>query len=230
MTIKEKLYKEYVITKNKLNALKGENLIGGDNIDEFFESTNFKDNASSYTKDDLKRMIHNVEISYNIALEEKRVQDYFSTEEGKAEKERLTKEYEVLWNERTEMFKNVNKKLDIFIKDFLGNEWGVRYDKYSTEIGIVKDFNFVFGYSFTIYHDTMFNESFKCKFSFSDSMELPNGESLCPKYLMGMATFANDKDRLARLCLYLKSVGEDIKGVEERMDKVSDKLKHPFND
>ena len=38
MTIKEKLYMEYVITKNKLNALIGENLIGGDNIDEFFES------------------------------------------------------------------------------------------------------------------------------------------------------------------------------------------------
>lgn len=37
MTIKEKLYKEYVITKNKLNALKGENLIGGDNIDEFLK-------------------------------------------------------------------------------------------------------------------------------------------------------------------------------------------------
>ena len=235
MTIKEKLYKEYVITKNKLNALKGENLIGGDNIDEFFESTNFKDNASSYTKDDLKRMIYNVEVSYNIALEEKRVENYFNTEEGKAEKERLTKEYEVLQNERTEMFKNANKKLDIFIKDFLGNEWGVRYDKYSTKIGIVKDVNdgfvnFVFGYTFTFYHDTMFNESFKFEYSSSDSIKYPNGESLCPKYLMGMATFTNDKDRVARLCLYLKSVGEDIKGVEERMDKVSDKLNHPLND
>ena len=54
--------------------------------------------------------------------------------------------------------------------------------------------------------------------------------SLQQKYIMGMATFTNDKDRLARLCLYLKSVGEDIEGVEEKMDKVSDKLKHPFND
>lgn len=235
MTIKEKLYKEFVITKNKLNALRGEELIGGDNIDEFFESTNFKDNASSYTKDDLKRMIYNVEVSYNIALEEKRVQDYFSTEEGKAEKERLTKEYEVLQNERTEMFKNANKKLDIFIKDFLGKEWGVRYDKYSTEIGIVKDVNdgfvnFVFGYSFTVYHDTMFNERFEMNYGCSGRFKLPNGESLCPKYIMGMATFINDNDRLARLCLYLKSVGEDIKGVEERMDKVSDKLNHPLND
>lgn len=235
MTIKEKLYKEYVITKNKLNALKGENLIGGDNIDEFFESTNFKDNASSYTKDDLKRMIHNVEISYNIALEEKRVENYFNTEEGKAEKERLTKEYEVLQNERIEMFKNANKKLDIFIKDFLGNEWGVRYDKYSTEIGIVKDVNdgfvnFVFGHSFTIYHDTMFDKRFEMNYGCLGPFELLNDEVLRPKYLMGIATFANDKDRLVRLRLYLKSVGEDIKGVEERMDKVSNKLNHPLND
>lgn len=235
MTIKEKLYKEYVITKNKLNALIGEDLIGGDNIDEFFESRTFKNVASSYTKDELKRKIYNVEVSYNNAFEKKRTEEYFDTEEGKAEKERLTKEYEALQNTRAEMFKNANKELDIFIKDFLGKEWGVRYGTYSTEIGIVKDVNdgfvnFVFGYSFTIYHDTMFNESFKCKFSFSDSMELPNGESLCPKYIMGMATFINDNDRLARLCLYLKSVGEDIEGVEEKMDKVSDKLKHPFND
>ena len=235
MTIKEKLYMEYVIAKNKLNALKGENLIGGDNIDEFFESTNFKDNASSYTKDDLKRMIYNVEVSYNIALEEKRVQDYFSTEEGKAEKERLTKEYEVLQNERTEMFKNANKKLDIFIKDFLGKEWGVRYGTYSTEIGIVKDVNdgfvnFVFGHSFTIYHDAMFEKRFAMNYGCLGSFELLNDEVLRPKYLMGMATFANDKDRLLRLRLYLKSVEEDIKGVEERMDKVSNRLKHPFDD
>ena len=60
--------------------------------------------------------------------------------------------------------------------------------------------------------------------------ELLNDEVLRPKYLMGMATFANDKDRLLRLRLYLKSVEEDIKGLEERMDKVSNRLKHPFDD
>ena len=231
MTIKEKLYMEYVITKNKLNALIGENLIGGDNIDEFFESRTFKNVASSFTKDELKRKIYNVEVSYNNAFEKKRTEDYFNTEEGKAEKERLTKEYEALQNTRVEMFKNANKELDIFIKDFLGKEWGVRYGTYSTEIGIVKDvndgfINFVFGHSFTIYHDTKFEMNYGCLGPF----ELLNDEVLRPKYLMGMATFANDKDRLLRLRSYLKSVGEDIKGVEERMDKVSNRLKHPFDD
>lgn len=133
------------------------------------------------------------------------------------------------------MFKNANKKLDIFIKDFLGKEWGVRYDKYSTEIGIVKDVNdgfvnFVFGHTFTIYHDTMFDKRFEMNYGCSGPFKLLNDEVLRPKYLMGMATFANDKDRLDRLRLYLKSVGEDIEEVEERMDKVSDKLKHPLDD
>ena len=235
MTQKEKLYKEYVIAKNKLNTLRGEKLIGGDNIEEYFNSNTFAYYAKSYTKDEINRMIHNVEIAYEDEVEKLRVENYFNTEEGKAEKERLTKEYETLQNKRAEIFKNANKELNIFIKDFLGKEWGVRYGTYSTEIGIVKDVNdgfvnFVFGHSFTIYHDTMFEKRFEMNYGCLGSFELLNDEVLRPKYLMGMATFANDKNRLPRLRLYLKSVGEDIKEVEKRMDKVSNRLKHPFDD
>ena len=231
MTQKEKLYKEYVIAKNKLNTLRGEKLIGGDNIEEYFNSNTF----AYYAKDEINGMIHNVEIAYEDEVEKLRVENYFNTEEGKAEKERLTKEYETLQNKRAEIFKNANKELNIFIKDFLGKEWGVRYGTYSTEIGIVKDVNdgfvnFVFGHSFTIYHDTMFEKRFEMNYDCLGSFELMNDEVLRPKYLMGMATFANDKNRLPRLRLYLKSVGEDIKEVEKRMDKVSNRLKHPFDD
>lgn len=235
MTIKEKLYMEYVITKNKLNALRGEKLIGGDNIEEYFNSYDFSNRASHHTKDEIRNMIDYAKRCYESEVEKMRVENYFDTEEGKAEKERLTKEYEALQNTRAEMFKNANKELDIFIKDFLGKEWGVRYGTYSTEIGIVKDVNdgfvnFVFGHSFTIYHDTMFEKRFEMNYGCLGSFELLNDEVLRPKYLMGMATFANDKDRLLRLRLYLKSVGEDIKEVEKRMDKVSNRLKHPFDD
>ena len=235
MTIKEKLYKEYVIAENKLNALRDEELIGGDNIEGYFNSDEFSNRASHHTKNQIRNMIDYAKRCYEFELEKKRTEEYFDTEEGKAEKERLTKEYEALQNTHAEMFKNANKELDIFIKDFLGKEWGVRYGTYSTEIGIVKDVNdgfvnFVFGHSFTIYHDAMFEERFVMNYGCLGSFELLNDEVLRPKYLMGMATFANDKDRLLRLRLYLKSVEEDIKGVEERMDKVSNRLKHPFDD
>lgn len=235
MTIKEKLYKEYVIAKNKLNALRGEELIGGDNIEEYFNSNIFSIYAKRYTKDDINRMIHNAEIAYEEEVKKLRVENYFNTEEGKAEKERLTKEYEALQNKCAEMFKNADKELDIFIKDFLGKEWGVRYGTYSTEIGIVKDVNngfvkFVFGHSFTIYHDNMFEKRFEMNYGCLGSFDLLNDEVLRPKFLMGMATFANDKDRLLRLRSYLKSAGEDIKELHERMDKVSYKLKHPLDD
>ena len=235
MSIKEKLYMEYVIAENKLNALIGEDLIGGDNIEGYFNSDEFSNRASHHTKNQIRNMIDYAKRCYEFELEKKRTEEYFDTEEGKAEKERLTKEYEALQNTRAEMFKNANKELDIFIKDFLGKEWGVRYGTYSTEIGIVKDVNdgfvnFVFGHSFTIYHDAMFEKRFAMNYGCLGSFELLNDEVLRPKYLMGMATFANDKDRLLRLRLYLKSVEEDIKGVEERMDKVSNRLKHPFDD
>ena len=235
MTIKEKLYMEYVIAENKLNALIGEDLIGGDNIEGYFNSDEFSNRASHHTKNQIRNMIDYAKRCYEFELKKKRTEEYFDTEEGKAEKERLTKEYEALQNTRAEMFKNANKELDIFIKDFLGKEWGVRYGTYSTEIGIVKDVNdgfvnFVFGHSFTIYHDDMFEKRFAMNYGCLGLFELLNDEVLRPKYLMGMATFANDKDRLLRLRLYLKSVEEDIKGVEERMDKVSNRLKHPFDD
>lgn len=235
MTIKEKLYKEYVIAKNKLNALRGEELIGGDNIEEYFKSDRFANFARSYTKDEINRRIDYTKSCYEEEVKKLRIENYFNTKEGKAEKERLTKEYEALENECAEMFKNANKRLDIFIKGFLGKEWGVRYGTYSTDIGIVKDINdgyvnFVFGHSFTIYHDTMFEKRFEMNYGCLGPFELLNDEVLRPKYLMGMATFANDKDKLLRLRCYLKSVGEDIKGVRERMDKVSYKLNHPFDD
>jgi hypothetical protein len=235
MTIKEKLYKEFVIAKNKLNALRGEELIGGDNIEEYFNSYDFSNRASHHTKDEIRDMIDYAKRCYESEVEKLRVENYFNTEEGKAEKERLTKEYEALRNKRAEMFKNANKELDIFIKDFLGKEWGVCYGTYSTEIGIVKDVNdgfvnFVFGHSFTIYHDTMFGKRFEMNYGCLGSFELLNDKVLRPKYLMGMATFANDKDRLLRLRLYLKSVGEDIDELGKRMDKVSNKLKHPLDD
>ena len=118
MTIKEKLYMEYVITKNKLNALRGEKLIGGDNIEEYFNSYDFSNRASHHTKDEIRNMIDYAKRCYESEVEKMRIEIYFNTEEGKAEKERLTKEYEALQNERIEMFRNANKELGIFIKDF----------------------------------------------------------------------------------------------------------------
>ena len=106
MTIKEKLYMEYVITKNKLNALRGEKLIGGDNIEEYFNSYDFSNRASHHTKDEIRNMIDYAKRCYESEVEKMRIENYFNTEEGKAEKERLTKEYEALQNERIEMFRN----------------------------------------------------------------------------------------------------------------------------
>lgn len=233
MTQKEKLYREFVIAKNKLNALKGETLIGGDNIEEYFNSYDFSNRASHHTKEEIKNMIDYAERCYESEVEKLRVENYFNTEEGKAEKERLTKEYDALLKERTEIFKRANSELDTFIKDFLGDEWGVNYGRYSVEIGIVKDVNdnfknFVFGHTFTVSYGDIFGESFKMNYGCLGSFDLLNDKNLRPSYLMGMAKFANDKDRLAKLHLYLKSIDEDIDSVEGRIDKVSDKLNHPI--
>ena len=140
MTQKEKLYKEYVIAKNKLNVLRGEKLIGGDNIEEYFNSNTFAYYAKSYTKDEINRMIHNVEIAYEDEVEKLRVENYFNTEEGKAEKENLTKQIEEGINERCELIISTTKRIDSFIKEWLGNDWGCGLvGNSSIQIGMVEN-------------------------------------------------------------------------------------------
>ncbi len=230
MTKKEKLYKEYLTVKNKLNTLLGE---GSFDVEKDFDRVAFR--AKTYTKDELEYMIRVAETNYNNEVEKKRARDYFKTEEGSALKEHLDKEHEALENQRAELFKKANKELDIFIKDFLGKEWGVRYGTNSTDIGLVKEItedgyvNFYFGHSFTIYHDTFFDKRFEMNYGCLGSFNLLDDEVLRPKYLMGMAKFANDKDRLLRLRSYLSSVAEDNHQLCERLDKIEYKLKHPLD-
>lgn len=86
MTIKEKLYKEFVIAKNKLNALRGEELIGGDNIEGYFSSDDFSNRASHHTKNQIRNMIDYTKRCYESELKKMRVENYFNTEEGKQKK------------------------------------------------------------------------------------------------------------------------------------------------
>jgi ribosome-associated protein YbcJ (S4-like RNA binding protein) len=139
MTIKEKLYKEYVIAKNKVNTLRGEKLIGGDNIEEYFNSNVFYKYATSYTKEEIKKMIHNAEIAYEDEVEKLRIENYFNTDDGKAEKESLLARIEELNNARYEYIVSTTNEVDAFIKEWLGEAWG-RGQVVTTnmEIGIVE--------------------------------------------------------------------------------------------
>ena len=240
MTIKEKLYKEYVIAKNKLNALRGEKLIGGDNIEEYFNSNLFSYYAKSYTKDDIKRMTRNVEIAYEDEVEKLRVENYFNTEEGKAEKESLTKQIEDGVNERHELIISTTKEIDAFIKGWLGSGWGCGLAGNShIEIGMVekvaenKANHFYFGHSFSLYYNDCFaKDRFEMNYGCMGSFALLDGSKkshLRCEYLLGMGKFAANKEKLAELKGILDAFCKKEYKYSRTLDDLRYNLNHPFD-
>lgn len=240
MTIKEKLYKKYVIAKNKLNTLRGEKLIGGDNIEEYFNSDRFFCRAKSYTKDEINRMIHNVEIAYEDEVEKLRVENYFNTEEGKAEKENLTKQIENGINERCELIVSTTKRIDSFIKEWLGNDWGCGLaGNSSIEIGMVekvaenKANHFYFGHTFTLYYNDYFTKDrFEMNYGCMDSFGLLDGSKesdLRCQYLLGMGKFSTDKEKLAELKSILYNFCAEEYKYSQTLDDLRHNLNHPFD-
>ena len=241
MTQKEKLYKEYVIAKNKLNALRGEKLIGGDNIEEYFRSDVFARFAKSYTKDDINRMIRNAEIDYEDEVEKLRVENYFNTEEGKAEKENLTKQIEEGINERRELIVSTTKRIDSFIKEWLGNDWGCGLvGNSSIQIGMVENVaenkanHFYFGHTFTLYYNDYFTKDrFEMNYGCMGSFGLLDGSKesdLRCQYLLGMGKFASNKEKLAELKNILADFCKREYNYSQRLDALRHNLKHPFDE
>ena len=240
MTPKEKLYMEYVIAKNKLNALRGEKLIGGDNIEEYFNSNTFAYYAKSYTKDDINRMIRNAEIAYEDEVEKLRVENYFNTEEGKAEKENLTKQIETGVNERRELIVSTTILIDSFIKEWLGNNWGCGLvGNSSIQIGMVekvaenKANHFYFGHTFTLYYNDYFaKDRFEMNYGCMGSFGLLNGSKesdLRCQYLLGMGKFSTNKEKLTELKNILVTFCKKEYKYNQTLDVLRHNLKHPFD-
>jgi hypothetical protein len=240
MTQKEKLYKEYVIAKNKLNALYGKKLIGGDNIEEYFNSYDFSNRASHHTKDEIRNMIDYAKRCYESEVEKLRVENYFSTEEGKEEKEKLTKQIEDGLNERRELILSTTKRIDSFIKEWLGNDWGCGLVGNSgIEIGMVeyvaenKANHFYFGHTFTLYYNDYFQKDrFEMNYGCMGSFGLLNGSKesdLRCQYLLGMGKFSTDKEKLTELKNILVSFCKKEYEYSQTLDALRHNLKHPFD-
>ena len=240
MTQKEKLYKEYVIAKNKLNALRGEELIGGDNIEEYFNSNIFVYDVKCYKKDDIKRMIHNTNIAYVNEVEKLRVEKYYNTEEGKEEKEKLTNQIENAVNERVELIVSTTKRIDLFIKEWLGNDWGCGLvGRSCIEIGIVENVaenkanHFYFGHTFNLYYNDYFQKDrFEMNYGCMGSFGLLNGSKetdLRCQYILGMGKFSTNKEKLTELKNILVTFCKKEYKYSQTLDVLRHNLKYPFD-
>ena len=133
MVKKEDLYKEYVLVKNELNTLLEKPLFVSGDLQEYFSSRQFREDLKLNTKESISYMLES-------AKEELETEKYYKTDEGKKEKEELSNKIRLANDYRRDFILDCRKKVDDFIKSWLGSNWGVGlFGNYSMDIGLVEN-------------------------------------------------------------------------------------------
>jgi hypothetical protein len=228
-TIKERLFKEYVIAQNKLDKLNGVTPIF-EASEEFFTRHNFRYLATTYTKEELRRNIEYAKLGYDVQVEKLRIENYYNTEEGKERKATLEKKMKDLEDAIDKYVVDEHKRLNAFIKEWLGEDWGCNfYGGTMMDIGIVEkvtdnNYNsFLFGHSFSLY----FGNRFEMNYGTMGSFDVFKSEKRV-QFLVGMAKFAENKDKLEYLKSRLSDAANFISLMNCEYNDLNDELKHPF--
>lgn len=240
MTIKEKLYKEYITIYNKVCELNGEEPL--ECTEEFFNSARFQCEARTKSKDEWRDSISYQKQAYEDEVMRLRLENYFNTEEGKALKEDIEKRLNEISDNRRIYIKTTEDEIEQIIKSWLGEQWGVRLNNSSMEVGIVKEVQydenkdkwnvFHFGLDFYVYFDNYFhgeeNKRFEMNYGCLGSFNLSEPNNLRSQYLLGMAMFSTDTERLESLKKRLTEYLNTLNKWNDETYKLKEKLANPF--
>lgn len=226
MVKKEDLYKEYVLVKNELSTLLEKPLFISGDLQEYFSSRNFRDALKSNTKEAVSYMLE-------CAKEELETVKYYKTEEGKKEKEELSNKIRLANDYRKDFILDCRKKVDDFIKSWLGSNWGVGlFGNYSMDVGLVEkveddgENRLYFGYSFSVTYGNDI-DMLSMNYGTTGSFRIFSESDLHDVYLLGMAKFTNDKDKLKEL--YEINKIKELSNINTYIHDLEYNLKYPLN-
>ena len=230
---KEVLYREMLELENKVCELK--NGYVSDYGEDYFQSYAFQRDVKRVSKKKLERDIQQLKLEYEREVLRLRVENYFNTEEGKSEKENLTNELLKVREGCEKWCIRQWEKVDAFIKEWLGEEWGVdRLDNGYMHIGLVKERavtynNLHFGRDFSVRFantwkiDDKLEMNYPCIGSFNLFEEVS-----MVTYLKGMGKFASDKEKLGELRNMLMDFALSLGEYTKEMERLKGKLENPF--
>ena len=241
MTIKEKLYKEYIIRYNKVCELNGKEPLECN--EEFFNSIRFQCEARTKSINEWRERICYQEDAYKREVMRLRIENYFNTEEGKILKENTKKRLNEIYDIRRKYIKETEKEIEQIIKSWLGEQWGIRLNGGNMEVGIVKEVrydenkdkwnNFHFGLRFDVYFygekENCENRLLKMNYGSMGSFNLLETDNLRSQFLLGMGMFSTNTEHLESL---KKRLTEYFNLLDEWMKEVSnleEKLANPLN-
>lgn len=244
MTIKEKLYKEYITIYNKVCELNGKEPL--ECTEEFFNSARFQCEARTKSKDEWRDSISYQKIAYENEVIRLRRENYFNTEEGKILKENTENRLNVIDNARRTYIKETENEIEQTIKSWLGEQWGIHLYTGSVEVGIVKEIQydenkdkrnvFHFGLTFEVYFGNYFyreegngeNKRFEMNYGCMGSFNLSEPNNLRSQYLLGMGMFSTDTERLESLRKRLTEYANILNGWTDETYKLKEKLANPL--
>lgn len=243
MTIKERLYKEYITIYNKVCELNGKEPLECN--EEFFNSTRFQCEARTKSKEEWRNSIYYQKLAYEKEVMRLRTENFFNTEEGKILKENTENRLNEIYDARRTYIKETEKEIEQFIKSWLGEQWGIRLDSSSMTVGIVEKVQsseenkdkwnvFHFGLTFDLYFDDYFHQEeeskrFEMNYGCLGSFDLLKPNNLRSQHLLGMGMFSTDTERLEslrkRLTEYLNTLNEWRKETSMLEEKLVNPLK-----
>ena len=241
MTIKEKLYKEYIIRYNKVCELNGKEPLECN--EEFFNSIRFQCEARTKSINEWRERICYQEDAYKREVMRLRIENYFNTEEGKILKENTKKRLNEIYDTRRKYIKETEKEIEQIIKSWLGEQWGIRLNGGNMEVGIVKEVrydenkdkwnNFHFGLRFDVYFygekENCENRLLKMNYGSMGSFNLLETDNLRSQFLLGMGMFSTNTEHLEslkkRLTEYFNLLDEWMKEVSNLKEKLANPLK-----
>lgn len=245
MTIKEKLYKEYIIIYNKVCELNGKEPLECN--EEFFNSARFQREARTKSKDELRVNISYQKQAYEDEVMRLRIENYFNTEEGKILKEDIEKRLKNIYEARRTYIRETENEIEQTIKSWLGEQWGICLNNSNMKVGIVKEVrydenknkwnSFHFGLDFGIYFDNYFYREedgeikrFEMNYGSMGSFNLSEPNNLRSQYLLGMGMFSTDRERLESLRKRLTEYVNVLNKWNDEAYKLKEKLANPFKE
>ena len=244
MTSKEKLYKEWIMIHNKVCELTGNKPIA-ECTETFLSSQTFRNDAKSRSKDSWMESIQYQKYLYEEAVRKAKIENFFSTDEGKKLKESVEKRKKEIFNARMSYMQEAEKEIEGEIKSWLGSKWGVILYDNNMEVGIIKEYRhddkrpvFHFGLTFSILFDTKNRRGelsdiddidIRMNYPTIGSFNLFETDGLCNQYLRGMGSFASDTERLGRLKKRLFNYVATMNEFFNERCALEDKLTSPFN-
>lgn len=221
MTKKQRLFNHYAKLHNQLAEL-----LGGE-ITYTEEYLNRYCKKINYTIAELEHMINSVATSLHIAEENKKTEEYYSTEEGQLLKTELEKQLQSVINKAIELRETTRKNVSKMIQELLGENWDICNIGKCAEIGLVRQYDdgypqFYFGQSFTIRYDNDFNLNYGTTGAFNPFTDLTKVE-----YIKGLATFVSGGEKTKAIYDRLNEYCKEEWTLFSEETRLRDRLKHP---